>query len=614
MPTPSPLLLCSPQPARRTALQIGPQVFASLLVLTVATLPSFAQTDRDSYLSTDPLAEAEVQPVRPTRGPDYSERNPQMMYRPMAEDPLSFYVRTQDGEWQIPTQVSADDPWVRVLVLTPKRPTIADVAIDINHKPFRAAREQWIDKLLAEAKATSLVRAGEAAADAAGIQVDESAVDPEEQAPQPAAESSQGSAEGTSDESDTSEDTDGADEESASEAKLDEDDVPMVKAQRRQASSLFKRLINYLAADQTTAEREEVRWLLAEWTGGPALMTLSPAFAWRRSDAAPLWHALDLDGDQTLSSDEISKTSDTLKQADINRDEILSLDELERLSEQHASQQRTKGYPLVVVIDDQTDWRALRGHLRTAYPPQDSADQGESELPLLDRIASGDRSVSTADLANLLSLNPDLVYRVAFAKKDAKVKLLATGSDSGGDSWGFQFATDAAITVARRETYMELTAAQGEIDEENESGDMQQTQISIGAVADGYPLFRLLDHDNNRQLTLREWRNLESFLTGLDLNEDGQVESTEIPTAIRLAITHGPQSHVHLANAIAAQRDHGEASKAEAPDWFVGMDRNRDGDLSRREFQGSPRQFAKYDRDGDGLISRLEVEQSASKN
>ncbi len=614
MPTHSPLLLCSTQPARRLALRTTPYVLGSLLILALTAPPCFAQADRESYLSSDPLAEVAVQPVRPPREPDYSERNVQMMYRPMAEDPLSFYVRTQDGEWQIPTQVSAEDPWVRILVLTPKRPTIADVAIDINHKPFRAAREQWIDKLLAEAKATSLVRAGEAAADAAGIQVDESAGDAQEQTAEPDPESSQDTADGTSDESEASEDSDEAGEESESEAKLDEDEVPMVKAQRRQASSLFKRLINYLAADQTTAEREEVRWLLAEWTGGPALMTLSPAFSWRRADAAPLWHALDLDGDQTLSSDEINRTAETLKKADINRDEILSLSELERLSEQHASQQRTKGYPLVVVIDEQTDWRALRGHLRTAYPPRNSADQGEAELSLLDRIASGDQSVSTADLANLLSLTPDLVYRVAFAKSDAKVKLLAAGSDTSGESWGFQFATEQAITVARRETYMELTAAQGEIDEENESGDMQQTQISIGAVADGYPLFRLLDHDNNRQLTLREWRDLQNFLTGLDVNEDGQVDSAEIPIAIRLAVTHGPQSHVHLANAIAAQRDHGEASKAEAPDWFVGMDRNRDGDLSRREFQGSPRQFAKYDRDGDGLISRLEVEQSASKN
>ena len=236
------------------------------------------------------------------------------------------------------------------------------------------------------------------------------------------------------------------------------------------------------------------------------------------------------------------------------------------------------------------------------------------DLPLLDRIAQGDRSVNLGDLANLLSFSPDLVYRVAFQEADAKVELLAVGDEHLGHRWGFNSATEQAITVESHANYLELTAAQGEIDEENESGDMQQTQVSIGAVADGFPLFRLLDHDNNRQLTLRERRSIETFLKSLDRNDDGQIDGSEIPHAIRLAVTLGPQSHVHLAEAIAAQREHGEAAESTAPDWFVGMDRNRDGDLSRREFQGSPRQFAKYDKDGDGLISLLEIQSAESKN
>jgi hypothetical protein len=38
------------------------------------------------------------------------------------------------------------------------------------------------------------------------------------------------------------------------------------------------------------------------------------------------------------------------------------------------------------------------------------------------------------------------------------------------------------------------------------------------------------------------------------------------------------------------------------------MDRNRDGDVSRREFLGSDEEFRRIDSDGDGLISVEEAE------
>lgn len=581
-------------------------LLACLCLSMVVTTNANAQPDRQAYLENSPLAGAEVQSLTEAEEPDYAERNPLMMYQPSEEDPLSFYTRTQDGEWLIPSQVDAQDSWVRVLVLGPGRPTIADISIDINRQPFRSAREAWIDKLLAEAKATFLVRAGEAAADAAGI------TEPDE----PATDAGETTNEATVEAADGSAATDSGNSEEGDDVAASDDDIPLVSAQSRQTSSLFKRLINYLAADQSTAEREEVRWLLAEWTGGPALMTLSPAFAWRRADIAPLWQALDSDADQQLSSEEIKQAAATLRRADIDRNEILDLSELSKLGKENASQQRTAGYPLVVILDAQTDWQALRQHLQAAYANQ-SQDVGP--LPLIERIGRGDRTVELADLMNLLSLEPDLVYRVAFENEDATLQLLAIGDsnstdDSGSQSWQLHSSTDEVVTIERRETYMELTAAQGDIDEENASGDMQQTQVSVGAVVDGYPLFRLLDHDNNRQLTLRERRGIDSLLAKLDRNGDGHLDHSERPTGIRLAVTLGPFSHQHLAQAVAAQRPQEDTTAAAAPDWFVGMDRNNDGDLSRREFQGSPTQFAQFDRNDDGLISSAEVQANSAKN
>ena len=44
------------------------------------------------------------------------------------------------------------------------------------------------------------------------------------------------------------------------------------------------------------------------------------------------------------------------------------------------------------------------------------------------------------------------------------------------------------------------------------------------------------------------------------------------------------------------------------PLWFRKMDRNGDGDVSRREWLGSAEEFRKIDTDGDGLISAEEAE------
>ena len=48
------------------------------------------------------------------------------------------------------------------------------------------------------------------------------------------------------------------------------------------------------------------------------------------------------------------------------------------------------------------------------------------------------------------------------------------------------------------------------------------------------------------------------------------------------------------------------ASRNDGPVWFQKMDRNGDGDVSRREFLGTPRQFDQLDADGNDLIDVME--------
>ena len=52
---------------------------------------------------------------------------------------------------------------------------------------------------------------------------------------------------------------------------------------------------------------------------------------------------------------------------------------------------------------------------------------------------------------------------------------------------------------------------------------------------------------------------------------------------------------------------------AAGPSWFRKMDRNRDGDISRREFLGPRAEFDRLDGDGDGLIDAAEAARAVAK-
>jgi hypothetical protein len=51
----------------------------------------------------------------------------------------------------------------------------------------------------------------------------------------------------------------------------------------------------------------------------------------------------------------------------------------------------------------------------------------------------------------------------------------------------------------------------------------------------------------------------------------------------------------------------------QGPAWFLRMDTNGDGDLTRREFLGSDEQFNQLDKSGDGAISTLEIAETEKK-
>ncbi len=166
-----------------------------------------------------------------------------------------------------------------------------------------------------------------------------------------------------------------------------------------------------------------------------------------------------------------------------------------------------------------------------------------------------------------------------------------------------------SITLRIAGTLLELSAVQSATADASD-------QVSLGAVRDGYPLLPEIDVNEDGRLTLREIWKAPERLAAFDRDGDGAISAGELAPTVRLAIGRGAAAHLPLA-VVRSLHPPTAAPQVEPPAWFVRMDRNKDGDLSRREFLGGQQQFEVLDADGDQLISGFEAannEQTSSKD
>lgn len=212
----------------------------------------------------------------------------------------------------------------------------------------------------------------------------------------------------------------------------------------------------------------------------------------------------------------------------------------------------------------------------------------------------------TSTGAQTAALDNRSFYRLEFLKRDADKNKYLDEMEFAGIVQNADFKAvdrngDGMIMV---EELLEF------VDQESASS---QARVVMSVADDGKSLFEVLDANLDRRLSGRELVHGSERLQQYDRDRDGTIVPAELAGRYRITFELGKPLLFQQTTTMADTATVPLARPPTAgPDWFRKMDRNRDGDVSRREFLGPVEVFKKLDADGDGLITAAEAEAASS--
>jgi len=338
---------------------------------------------------------------------------------------------------------------------------------------------------------------------------------------------------------------------------------------------------------------------------------------------AALLKALDTDGDGVVSEKEWRAAADMLKKLDKNDDELIGAGELVP----KAVYPGAAGTLLLTPPSADVSPPEVLAKLPLVLLPTDPKDTTWAT-----EIERRNSRIKAGELQAWRKHDPDARWVVRFTEKPiTNGRFAFTDGSLRVDGWLASGNVNEALTAARKQLVGQFEGTEPEgpkgarrrggglawlvpIADQNMDGKLDrkeldawldlQAQIARGQVLltilDGAGLFELLDRNHDGALSVRELRGAWDRLKEAGCVTAGAYDPKKLPRVVLAAASRGyPQTL-----AIDARR---------GPAWFRAMDRNSDGDVSRREFTGPADVFDKLDLDKDGLLSAEEAEKADVK-